>query len=176
MNAGLVVSAPTFAMASLRVPSASGFTGFTLKPMWLSEICTNVNGFVAAVAASALPIRLSDFGTPPETVHRMPVPAQVMHSKTWRRVEPSSLLSWSDVIFDVSSRGVARRSRYRDWEEWRLIPGPRRYPKTKTGAPHPCHRRTSQSSSMDLQRFRTSSELLSKTLHHGVASAATTTT
>jgi hypothetical protein len=57
--------------------------------MWLSEICANVNDCAAAVAASALPSRLNDFGTPPETVHRMPVPAQVMHSSTWRRVEPS---------------------------------------------------------------------------------------
>jgi hypothetical protein len=66
--------------------------------MWLSEICANVNDCAAAVAASALPSRLNDFGTPPETVHRMPVPAQVMHSSTWRRVEPSSL----PLLFDAT--------------------------------------------------------------------------
>jgi hypothetical protein len=66
--------------------------------MWLSEICANVNDCAAAVAASALPRRLNDFGTPPETVHKMPVPAQVMHSSTWRRVEPSSL----PLLFDAT--------------------------------------------------------------------------
>src|SRR5246127_4177977 len=66
--------------------------------MWLSEICANMNDCAAAVAASALPRRLNDFGTPPETVHRMPVPAQVMHSSTWRRVEPSSL----PLLFDAT--------------------------------------------------------------------------
>jgi hypothetical protein len=57
-----------------------------------------VNDCAAAVAASALPRRRNDFGTPPETVHRMPVPAQVMHSSTWRRVEPSSL----PLLFDAT--------------------------------------------------------------------------
>jgi hypothetical protein len=57
-----------------------------------------VNDCAAAVAASALPRRLNDFGTPPETVHRMPVPAQVMHSSTWRRVEPSLL----PLLFDAT--------------------------------------------------------------------------
>src|ERR1700752_3748888 len=98
MKAGLVGSAPALAIASLRVASASGFTGLTWKPMWLSEICANVNDCAAAVAASALPRRLNDFGMPPETVHRMPVPAQVMHSSTWRRVEPLSLSSFVDAI------------------------------------------------------------------------------
>src|SRR4029077_10323520 len=98
MKAGLVGSAPTLAMASLSVASASGVTGLTWKPMWLSEICANVNDGAAAVAASALPRRLNDFGMPPETVHRMPVPAQVMHSSTWRRVEPSLL----PLLFDAT--------------------------------------------------------------------------
>src|SRR4029077_11109627 len=66
--------------------------------MWLSEICANVNDCAVAVAASALPRRLNDFGTPPETVHRMPVPAQVMHSSTWRRDEPSLL----PFLFDAT--------------------------------------------------------------------------
>jgi hypothetical protein len=79
MNAGLLGSAFTLAMASCSVPSAFGFAALS-KPTWLSEICRNVNEF-AAVAASARPSRLKDFGTPPETVQRTPVPAQSMHSK-----------------------------------------------------------------------------------------------
>src|SRR4029077_5689584 len=98
MKAGLAGSAPTLTIASLSVTSASGFTGLTWKPMWLSEICANVNDWPVAVAASALPRRRNVFGTPPETVHRMPVPAQVMHSSTWRRVEPSSL----PLLFDAT--------------------------------------------------------------------------
>ncbi len=39
-----------------------------------------------AVAASARPSRLNDFGTPPETVHSTPVPVQIMHSRAWRRL------------------------------------------------------------------------------------------
>jgi hypothetical protein len=66
-------------MASCSVPSALGFAALS-KPTWLSEICRNVNE-VAAVAASARPSRLKDFGTPPETVQRTPVPAQSMHSR-----------------------------------------------------------------------------------------------
>src|ERR1700684_2943050 len=40
-------------------------------------------------AASAAPIRL-DFGTPPDRVHRTPVPAHSMHSSAWRRSTPLS--------------------------------------------------------------------------------------
>ena len=45
-------------------------------------------GFVCAVAvaASARPSRLNDFGTPPETVHSRALPVQIMHSRAWRRL------------------------------------------------------------------------------------------
>src|ERR1700730_6128581 len=48
-----------------------------------------------AGAASAEPSRLNDLDTPPETVHRAPVPAQIMHSRAWRRLTSSSWLSRS---------------------------------------------------------------------------------
>src|SRR6478736_3893955 len=54
---------------------------FLSKPTWLSEICKKVK---PASAACADPIRL-DFGTPPATVHKTPVPAHSMHSRTSRR-------------------------------------------------------------------------------------------
>ena len=70
-------SSLTLPIASCSVPSASGFAGL-LKPIWLSLICRNVN--VEASAARASPIRPKDFGTPRESVHKIPVPAQTMHS------------------------------------------------------------------------------------------------
>ncbi|MHC2817336.1 hypothetical protein ACVMBY_000896 [Bradyrhizobium huanghuaihaiense] len=44
----------------------------------------------AAVAASAESMMPSERGTPPVTVQSTPVPAQVMHSSTLRRLTPSS--------------------------------------------------------------------------------------
>src|SRR5580693_7983268 len=41
----------------------------------------------------------SEWGTPPETVHNTPVPIQVMHSSTLRRLTPSSR---SDLLITVS--------------------------------------------------------------------------
>src|SRR6202040_3471720 len=64
-------------MASRSVPSASGLAGL-LKPIWLSLICAKVKA--EASAASASPSRPKDFGTPPDSVHKTPVPAQIMHS------------------------------------------------------------------------------------------------
>jgi hypothetical protein len=76
MKAGLLGRALTLAMASCSVPSALGLA-FLSKPTWLSEICKKVK---PASAACADPIML-DFGMPPATVHKTPVPAQSMHSR-----------------------------------------------------------------------------------------------
>ncbi len=80
-------------IASSSVPLALGLAGLS-KPMWLSLICMKVSpGASAAIAPSTRP---SERGTPPATVQSRPVPAQVMHSRTLRRVVPSPLpLSWA---------------------------------------------------------------------------------
>ena len=44
----------------------------------------------AGSAAIAEPTSPSERGTPPEMVQSTPVPAQVMHSSTWRRLTPVS--------------------------------------------------------------------------------------
>src|SRR5262249_9597364 len=49
-------------------------------------ICRNVSPFVSAACAS--PMMPSECGTPPEIVHRTPVPHHVMHSSTLRRLTP----------------------------------------------------------------------------------------
>src|SRR5262249_41902535 len=36
----------------------------------------------------------TDRGTPPETVHKTPVPAHIMHSNTFRRLTPGLSLLW----------------------------------------------------------------------------------
>ena len=72
-------------MASSSVPSAFGLAGLS-KPTWLSLICRKV--MPAGSAACAEPTRPSERGTPPEMVQSTPVPAQVMHSSTWRRLTP----------------------------------------------------------------------------------------
>ena len=74
-------------IASSSVPSALGLAGLS-KPTWLSLICRKV--MPVGSAAIAEPTRPSERGTPPETVQRMPVPVQVMHSSTLRRVRPVS--------------------------------------------------------------------------------------
>src|SRR5581483_7667703 len=40
----------------------------------------------------------SECGTPPDTVHKTPVPTQVMHSSTLRRLTPSSRSDWLMAI------------------------------------------------------------------------------
>src|SRR6267142_7223809 len=86
-----------------RLDSVDGFfvsagrigIGRLSKPTWLSLICRNVR-FPAfcAIASSMMP---SERGTPPDIVHRTPVPAQVLHSRILRRLTPSLAfsLSWS---------------------------------------------------------------------------------
>jgi len=87
-----------FTNSRLAVATADDRARFEPMPDHTRGLRLDLNDCAAAVAASALPRRLNDFGTPPETVHRMPVPAQVMHSSTWRRVEPSSL----PLLFDAT--------------------------------------------------------------------------
>ena len=89
MKAGFCgsVSALTLAMASSSVPSAFALGG-RWKPIWLSLICRKVSPRASAAAAS--PMMPSEWGTPPDTVHNTPVPTQVMHSSTLRRLTPSS--------------------------------------------------------------------------------------
>src|SRR6516165_6133682 len=94
MKDGFVVPALILLTASSSVPRAFGLAGLS-KPTWLSLICRKVN---PALCALASPTRPSDFGTPPATVHRTPVPAQVMHSRTLRRLRPSPRSLLDDVI------------------------------------------------------------------------------
>src|SRR3981081_1892626 len=94
MNEGFAGKALTLLMASSSVPSALGLAGLS-KPTWLSLICRKVSA--PAPCALASPTRPSVAGTPPPPVQRTPVPAQVMHSSTLRRLRPSAL-SLLDVI------------------------------------------------------------------------------
>src|SRR6516164_1088762 len=87
MKAGWVFNSLTLPMASRSVPSASGLAGL-LKPIWLSLICAKVKPEPSA--ANASPSRPKDFGTPPDTVHKTPVPAQIMHSRAPRRFDLGS--------------------------------------------------------------------------------------
>src|ERR1700761_1416273 len=87
MKEGLVGSALTLAIASSSVPSAFGLAGLS-KPTWLSLICRKVSPLASWAWAS--PMIPSECGTPPEMVHNTPVPTQVIHSSTLRRLTPSS--------------------------------------------------------------------------------------
>src|SRR6267154_1295369 len=85
MNDGFTGIALIRLMASSSVPFAFGLAGLS-KPTWLSLICRNV--MAAGSAACAEPTSPSERGTPPEMVQSTPVPAQVMHSSTRRRLTP----------------------------------------------------------------------------------------
>src|SRR6478736_357591 len=87
MKAGRVFTTSSFTlpMASRSVPSASGLAGL-LKPIWLSLIWRNVKAEASAARASLSSPK--DFGTPPESVHKIPVPAQTMHSSAPLRLRP----------------------------------------------------------------------------------------
>src|ERR1700719_4083755 len=87
INDGLTGMALIRPTASSSVPSAFGLAGLS-KPTWLSLICRNVRPRVSAAAAWS--ISPSECGTPPATLHKTPVPTQVMHSSTLRRLTPSS--------------------------------------------------------------------------------------
>src|SRR6266478_6608595 len=77
MKDGFTGIALILLIASSRVPSALGLAGLS-NPTWLSLICRK--------------------GTPPGMVHRTPVPAQVMHSRTLRRLRFFALGS---LVLDV---------------------------------------------------------------------------
>ncbi|MGY3151807.1 hypothetical protein ACVW0V_000947 [Bradyrhizobium elkanii] len=93
MKDGLTCIARTLLMASSSVPMVFGLAGLS-NPTWLSLICMKVMPG-AASAAAAEPTMPSECGTPPVTVHSTPVPAQVMHSSTLRRLTPFSSSRWS---------------------------------------------------------------------------------
>jgi hypothetical protein len=87
MKEGFAGKAFTLAIASVSVPLALGLAGLS-KPMWLSLSWRKLKALDSSALAS--PIRPVERGMPPASVHKMPVPAQVMHSRTLRRVAPSS--------------------------------------------------------------------------------------
>src|SRR5262249_3874892 len=84
-----------------------GLAGLS-KPMWLSLICRKVS--LLAGAASAPSMIPSESGTPPEIVHSTPVPAQVMHSNTFRRLTPAfPLLFVESLMFVLRSHWANKR-------------------------------------------------------------------
>src|SRR5262249_51884098 len=85
-------------MASSSVPITLGLAGLS-KPMWLSLICRKVS--LPGWAASAPSMIPSESGTPPEIVHSTPVPAQVMHSNTFRRLTPAFPLLFVESLMVV---------------------------------------------------------------------------
>src|SRR5271154_5875598 len=87
MKAGFFGNAFILAIASSSVPSAFGLAGLS-KPTWLSLICRKLKPRASCALAS--PMMPSECGTPPDTVHSTPVPTQVIHSRTLRRLTPSS--------------------------------------------------------------------------------------
>src|SRR5215470_1679485 len=117
MKEGFAGSDLTFAMASSSVPITLGLAGLS-NPMWLSLICRKVR--LLGWAASAPSMIPSESGTPPEIVHSTPVPAQVIHSNTFRRLTPAfrSLFVESLMIVLRDSSLVLY-----DRAETRLVPG-----------------------------------------------------
>src|SRR5262249_9465943 len=94
MNAGFTGSDLTLPIASSSVPITFGLAGLS-EPPWLALICRKVSlPASAARAPSTIP---SERGTPPAIVHNTPVPAQVMHSNTFRRLMPA-VPTWWDPI------------------------------------------------------------------------------
>src|SRR5258705_11162494 len=83
MKDGFTGIALILVIASSRVASALGLAGLS-NPTWLSLICRKVRPPASCAMASSMMPR--ERGTPPEMVHRTPVPAQVMHSRTLRRL------------------------------------------------------------------------------------------
>ena len=125
MKAGFCGCALTWRWPPASVPSAFGLAGLS-KPIWLSLICTKVSPGLCRLRLAQMP---SEWGTPPETVHRTPVPAQVMHSSTLRRLRPSSRVDW--LIFGLlipparsrmSRGGCFPASEGGDWRARRFIP------------------------------------------------------
>src|ERR1700740_142865 len=101
MKEGFAGSALILPIASPSVPIALGLAGLS-KPTCLSLICRKVRLLgSAADASSMIP---SERGTPPEIVHSTPVPAQVMHSSTFRRLRALPPASFLDSLIAYFSR------------------------------------------------------------------------
>src|ERR1700756_3841764 len=117
MKGGFAGNALILLTASSSVPSALGLAGLS-KPTWLSLIWRKgMPGACAAIAESTMP---SERGTPPVIVQSTPVPAQVMHSSTLRRLTPSS--PWScPLIAHLLRPGIGLRGG--DWGRGGFIPG-----------------------------------------------------
>src|SRR5215468_7176902 len=86
--------------AAFSVPLVSGLASL-LKPIWLSLIWTNVKLLVSAARASPPKPRSNPFGTPPDTLQTMPVPAQARHFKRPRRLVPASASSGEEDLLVV---------------------------------------------------------------------------
>ncbi len=110
-NAGWTGIALILAIASPRVAAGSGFAG-SLKPMWLSLICTKLRLPFAASAADASPISPTVRGIPPLTVHKTPAPAQLMHCSILRRfrLTPLPRLLRSSIDLSIVTRGDAMKT------------------------------------------------------------------
>src|SRR3979490_1753198 len=121
MKEGLAGIALTLLMASSGVPRAFGLAGLS-KPTWLSLICRKV---MPEVCAAASPMMPSEVGMPPATVHRTPVPAQVMHSRTLRLLTPSAVSSSCALMVGLLE---AKGSDGHDRETRRFIPHVRNIP------------------------------------------------
>src|SRR6516165_9426384 len=122
INAGFCGNALTLVIASSSVPSALGLAGLS-KPTWLSLICRKVRPRLsAACASSMIP---SECGTPPAMVHSTPVPHQVMHSRTLRRLMPSrrSISLICESPFEPPSRHFLCGLQGRDRTKASFIPG-----------------------------------------------------
>src|SRR6516165_1194048 len=105
MKAGLSGRFLILPIASSRVPMAFGLAGLS-KPTWLSLICRKVRPLASAAFASAMiPM---ERGTPAATVHRTPVPAQVMHSRILRRLKPLSLFEVMPISFEAMLPSTSR--------------------------------------------------------------------
>src|SRR5882672_9607409 len=107
MNDGFTGIALILLIASSRVPSALGLAGLS-NPTWLSLICRKVRPPASCALASSMMPR--ERGTPPEMVHRTPVPAQVMHSRTLRRLRFFALGS---LVLDVIGRSPLKNGHLR---------------------------------------------------------------
>src|SRR6266436_4423923 len=84
--------------ASSSVPRALGLAGLS-NPTWLSLICRKVSPLGSAAVAS--PIMPMERGVPPAIVHSTPVPAQVMHSNTFRRLTPACPLFFVELLMVI---------------------------------------------------------------------------
>src|SRR5262249_53923470 len=106
MNEGFTGSALTLPIASSSVPITLGLAGF-LEPTGLSLVFRE--GGLPASGGGGPSTIPSERGTPPAIVHSTPVPAQVMHSNTLRRLMPARPTSRDSI--GVSPLRVRIKSR-----------------------------------------------------------------